>query len=490
MFLSNFSFTAIARNFGNTYQHPDLVSMSETYMRIRDCLNNRVKAKKQVYLPDPSELRESQAIREDRYRKYHQRAVFLPVTKRTQQGLVAQVFGRKPNIIAGNIDESVINCISVNGNNLESFANYVLREVVALGRGLIVVGSFQRAMFDFIEADNIITWTELPYGVIDDLGRNIQSVVLRTFLTTLSEDGITPKQIARLMQYRLDNRGYAYVRFRQSDWSDDRWSNYVPIVVRGVHLRHLPVYPVGAESNTLTVDSPPLDELSALNISHYINSADYEEHVYIAGQVTTVLSGLNQGWYDANIKGKIGFGVRAPLPLQKEAKAYLLQAMPNSTAKEALDKKEAQMVAVGARLIEQRQIRRTATESSIEAESYDSILGHIAKNCSAAITAAMVELGAYFEGESSKNAIVLNTEFGIIATSAEHRRLCLEEWQSGARSFKEYRKALRNYDDTLNVNDDEAITEITEELDFRQKLANVGAKPANGDNRTKPPTTE
>lgn len=491
MFLSNFSFTLHARHFGNIYQHPDLVQMSATYMRIRDCLLNRVKDKGKMYLPDPSELREDARIRDARYIKYHQRAVFLPVTKRTQQGLVAQVFSRKPTIVDGNIDEATLRCISVHGHDIEAFANYIMRELTAMGRGVIVVGADQRAMMDFIEADNVITWSELPYGQVDDLGRNIQSVLLRTFLTTLSDDGITPKQIARLMQYRLDDRGYAYVRFLQSDWSNGVWSNYVPIIVRGAHLRHLPVYPVGSESNTLSMDSAPLDELSALNISHYINSADYEEHVYIAGQVTTVISGLNQTWYDTNVKNKLGFGVRAPMPLQKDSKAYLLQAQANSTAKEALDKKEGQMIAVGARLIEQRQIRRTATESSLEAESYDSILGHIAKNAASGLTAALRELGAHFDGDNSKNSIALNTEFGMIATSSEHRRLCLEEWQSGVRTFPEYRRAMRTYDDTLSADDAAARKEIEAEIEFREKLSSVGSKaaePKGGDNRSKPPT--
>lgn len=489
MFLNSFTFNIVSRNFGNIYQHPDLVRMMPSYTRIRDCLNNNVKAKGKTYLPDPSELREDPDIREARYLKYHQRAVFVPVTKRTQQGLVGQVFVRKPTVVQGNLPDELLKCISAQGHNLEAFANYALREVVAMGRGAIVVGAGSRdmPMLDFIEAENIITWTETPYGIVDDLGRNMQSIVLRTYTASISDDGITPEQIAMLSQYRLDDRGYAYVRFLYSVQNNDNWSAYRPVVVRGVHLRYIPVFPVGSEANTLQVNSAPLDELAALNISHYVNSADYEEHVYVAGQVTVVITGLAQTWFDKNIKGKLGFGVRAPMPLEKDSDAKILQAQANSTAKEALDKKEEMMVSVGARLIEQRQVRRTATESNIEAESYHSILGHIATNVASALTAALQLLGQYYEGNAEKNSIVLNTEFGIIATSAEHRRLCLEEWQQGIRSRKELRNSIRLYGDTLD-DDEVAMKDIEAELPFREKFATVGKPdPIEGaDNRTKP----
>lgn len=491
MFLTHFTFNMLSRTFGNLYQHPDLMQMMPTYTRIRDCLNNRVKSRREVYLPDPSELREAADIRKARYEKYHARAVFVPVTKRTQQGLVGQVFVRKPAVVKGNLPDSLIKCIGVQGHNLEGFANYALREVVAMGRGAIVVGAGGRdqPMLDFIEAENILTWTELSYGIVDELGRNMSSILLRTYSSVMSKDGITPEQIALLIQYRLDDRGLAFVRFLSSSngSTNENWTQWTPCIISGKHLKHIPVYPVGAESNTLHVDGAPLDELAALNISHYINSADYEEHVYVAGQVTVTISGLEQRWYDNNIKGKVGFGVRAPLPLPKDAKADLLQAQPNSTAKEALDKKEEMMVSVGARLIAQRQIRRTATESSIEDESYHSILGHIANNVASALTDALVLLGQYYGDGYEQNAIALNTEFGIIATSAEHRRLCIEEWQQGIRSRKEARRALRTYDDTLDE-DDQSLKDIEAEIPFRTSIASVGKPPAveGADNRTKP----
>lgn len=489
MFLNSFSYLEKgAATFGNEYSHPELVRMRLKYRRLRDCLTSNVKDQGTAYLPDPSEVREDPDIKRERWVKYHQRATFLPVTRRTQQGLVGQVFVRKPVITKGNLPDAVISSVSIQGHSLESFANYILSETVATGRGVVVAGisdvQGSNASLDYVEAENVLTWAELPYGRTDALGRNIGNVVLRMFTSQLSSDGITPEMVARLAQYRLDDNGYAFLRLCTSTVDHTNWSGYVPIVAFGVHLRYLPVFPIGADDNTLRISNPPLLELADLNISHYVNSADYEEHVNVAGQLTTVVSGLEQKWYDKNINGKIAFGVRSPLPLPQAAKAYLLQAQANSTAKEAMDKKEAMMVSVGARLIEQRQVRRTATESNIEAESYHSILGHIAINVATGISDALTALGAYYKGDAAQNGIALNTEFGIVATSAEHRRLLLEEWQKGIRSYSETRRALRHYDDRLD-DDNVAKKEIEEGLELLKKVASVGNKPVTGaDNRT------
>jgi len=183
------------------------------------------------------------------------------------------------------------------------------------------------------------------------------------------------------------------------------------------------------------------------------------------------------------------FGMRTPIGLNEGATAQLLQAQPNSVAKEMLDKKEAQMVSVGARLIEERKIRRTATEASLEDQSYHSILGHIATNSSDAYTQALNFFGKYYDLPEGAVSIKLNDDFSTISTNAEHRRLLLEEYVAGVRTFEEYRAALRSYDATLS-DDDEAAKKIIilEAKDFKKVVAEstmTTPAPAKSDNRTK-----
>lgn len=477
MILNAYLYNTNVVTFGQLYAHPELRDSTEKYVRMRDCLDNRVKLKGETYLPDPSEVREKPEVKRKRYETYLHDAQWLPVTRRTQQGLVAQVFIRQPEVTRGNIPEEILNRISINGGDVRSLANYAMKEVIGVGRGAFVVGIAENGepMIDFVETEHILTWSMTKYGTLDDLGRNWDSVVVRTFRETLDTDGITTTKHARLSQYRLDTSGKAWVRHADSDGSqvDPTWQEWLPCVFRGTHLKHIPVHPVGSESNTFSIMPMPLEEMGELNISHFCNSASYEEHVKLVGQVTIVFTGLKDKWYTDHVKGQVAFGVRTPIPLNEGANAALLQAQPNSTAKEAMDKKEKQMIAIGARLIEERQVRKTATESGIEEQSYHSILGHIAYNCSIALSAALRDV-SYMYGYDNNTRITLTQEFGSITLDAEHRRLALEEFTKGVLTIPEYRAILRGYSQHVSADDEQYEKTVKGELAFREELATIG----------------
>lgn len=477
--------------FGNTYMHPELRAMMPNYDKLRDCLENKVKEKAEYYLPDPSEAREDPELKAKRYKLYVQRATWLPVTSRTRQGLVAQVFTRPPAVKADNNFKDFLQRVTGNGDTLASFMHYGFGEIAAMGRGAIVVldvDNGKKPLLDFAETENILTWSELPTGRTDSLGRNLGGVLIRSFYTRTAADLLTVQTVVKLTHYILDDNDIVWVR--TCDSLNQNWSGWTILTVHGQHYDYIPVFPVGAERNNLSVQQPPLDELADLNISHFTNSADYEEHIKLTGQATLVVTGLTQEWFDNNIEGKVALGVRKPFPLEKDSDAKLLQAVGNSGAKEALDKKEQQMVAVGARLIEQRQVRRTATEADIESQSYHSILGHMAQNMSAAMTEALRHCSRYYNnGAVMKDVSVqLNDDFSSVSTNAEHRRLLLEEYLAGGISFEEYRIALRRYNTSLG-DDEEAKKKIEADVDFRSKLATIGKSSVDSaDNRTKQPT--
>lgn len=484
-------------NFGAEYIHPALADMLQQYIRIRDCLDNRVKKKTIQYLPDPSEVIEDETIRKRRYASYLARAVWLPATKRTQQGLVGQVFIRKPAQKLGKITQADADKIGIRGESTQQLSHYALTEIVGMGRGALVFNITQtfRPVLDFIETENILSWSDLDNGEVDDIGRNYETCLVRSFSEIMNSDGLTLNKVAKLTQYRLDVNKKAWFRYRFS--TSNSWSSYAPFIVNGEHLGHIPVYPIGAEENSFDIHPSPLEELAEINLSHYISTADYEEHVKVAGQAMLVIKGLEQTWYEKNIDGKIAMGVRRPLPLAKDSDAHIIQAQPNSTAKEAMDKKEQMMVAVGGRLIEQRQVRRTATEADMEAQSYHSILGKIANNVSIAFTTALRDIEKlYTTGENvdegDKPLLTLNQDFGTILTDAEHRRLALEEYIKGLLTFDEYRTILRNYVPTISPDSEKVKTEIENEVPFREKMVQANntkteqtPELANQDNRSK-----
>src|SRR3546814_14860468 len=93
----------------------------------------------------------------------------------------------------------------------------------------------------------------------------------------------------------------------------------------------------------------------------------------MVGQPTAWFSGLTKDWVEDVFRGRVFLGSRAAIPLPTGGQAGLLQVNPNSMPKEAMDQKERQMVALGAKLITQASVSRTLGEAQIEESSANSI---------------------------------------------------------------------------------------------------------------------
>jgi len=236
--------------FGDDVKHPEHVEYTPLYTRIRDCLDARVKEKGKEYLPDPSEGTHDQELKDLRYKSYHQRASFVPVTRRTRDGLVAQVLMRRPKIVAPKDNKNILSRISSKGTSLISLANVALGENVSFGRGAFVVSYAQtagRPFIDFIPTEDIITWVDMPYGNTDDIGRNLGSATIRTYYDMLAADGISVVKVAQLTQYTISRDGVVWVRKKQSGTATGqpstttKWTDYQMLRVNGNPVRHIPV---------------------------------------------------------------------------------------------------------------------------------------------------------------------------------------------------------------------------------------------------------
>ena len=205
--------------FGEDILHPEHLEYAPVYKRIRDCLDNRVKEQGQEYLLDPSEGIVDQKIRDMRYKHYLARACFVPVTRRTRDGLVAQVLMRKPKVIVPKDAPDLLKRVTSKGTSIQSLASTGLGEAVSFGRCGFLVGYSdvsKRPFIDLIQPEDIITWAELPAGMTDDIDRNIGSVTVRLFHDVLDTDGVSIRKIAQLTQYTLSSQGVVWARTKQS----------------------------------------------------------------------------------------------------------------------------------------------------------------------------------------------------------------------------------------------------------------------------------
>lgn len=426
------------------------------WVRVRDCLQGEhaIKAKTVTYLPRPDYVSDDDSGNA-RYAAYVDRAVFYPVTARTLAGFVGTVFAKPPVVEVPPAAEPWLDDIDGCGTGVIQQAKRVFGEVLALGRcGLLVdyptvaaptTMEAQRAgkvrpTVALYPAESIINWrTRQNNGVTE-----LSVLVLREYYeheTNLVES--EQWEAYRLLYLDPATGKYTVQVYRAKLGAEPvPEAPFVPLDGNGNPWEFIPFQFVGAANNDATVDLPPMADLATLNVHHYRNSADFEDSVHVVGQPTPVLSGLTQHWVDNVLKGRLVLGSRAAVPLPEGGSATLLQAAPNTLCQQAMEIKERQMVAIGARLVQQAQVQRTATEATAESASELSVLASVANNVALAYKSALqwVLRFARFEGETN---FTFAQDYMRSVMDAATRGQLVAEWQAGAISFTELRESLR-----------------------------------------------
>ena len=482
---------------------PELSKLLPQYYLIRDCLSGEptIKGARTVYLPMPNAEDQSKENKA-RYESYVKRAVFYNVTRRTLNGLVGQVFMRDPVIKVPSLLNTVVENASGTGVNLIQQSKKTLSLTLAYSRaGLLVdypetpeggatVADLEagrvRPTITTYSPQEIVNWRLTERGA-----EEILSLVVLAESYTFADDGFEMKNAAQFRVLKLDENGEYLMEVwsepQPSSWNGDKTpkGNFQlskqirPKGADGNPLREIPFMFVGSENNDPAPDNPNLYDLASLNVAHYRNSADYEESCFIVGQPTPVLTGLTEEWVKDVLKGTVAFGSRGGIPLPVGGDAKLLQAGENTMIKEAMEAKERQMVALGAKLVEQKQVQRTAFEAKVEATSEGSTLSSTAKNVQAAYAWAL-EWCALFVGVPTTGIIFeLNTDFDIARMTPEERGQAIKEWQGGAITFEEMRAVLRK-SGTATEDDAKAKEAIAKETAEAMALATPANTPGDG----------
>lgn len=427
------------------------------------------------YLPQPN-AEDKSAANLERYRAYVTRAVFYGVTGRTLEGMAGQIFLRDPVVnIPAELDLLKIDADG-GGLTLDQTAYRLVRHCVAYGRSGVLIdypsGTAPATKKDIAEGDIRPTFT--TYNPWDIINWRIETKGGKRRLTLLvlresrEEEGYDGFQLNSYEQYRVlkidsDTGNHVVELYRKGDveWAVEETFN--PTDAKGKPLTEIPFHFVGSEDNTEVPNKPPLYDLSALNIAHYRNSADYEEACFIVGQPTPVLTGISQDWYENVLLKTVTLGARAAIPLPVGANATLLQAAANSMPIEAMNHKEEQMVSLGAKLVKLQKTAKTATQQIIETTSESSTLANIAKNVSEAMEWGL-KIAAQFVG-ASVDAIeyTLNKDFDLTSMTADDQNAVIKQWQSAAIGFSEMRTVLRRAG-TASMDDDAARKAIAQDI--------------------------
>lgn len=406
----------------------DLLDFLPIYQLIDDVMSgpHRIlrSSRLESYIPkfeceDPSDVT---VVRqnEERYRKYIEKAQLYNVTEKTLEYLIGQIYFEETEIKLPSILDPFLKNVNGAGLDIYQFSKRLASFVLPLGRSGILADfpNIEGALYKEKMIKNHIYPTLTIYhpSNITMWWEEVNHGQTKLSLVVLKENHVVRKgtfELEPTTVYRvlyMDQGRYTMELFYENDSTETRDPNEkwvsggkkVILGYNGLPLEEIPFTFVGAINNDSVIDKPPFYNLAHINIGHYRNSADYEEVLYMLGQPTPIITGLDEDWVRDNPVLKLGS--RKAIPLPKDATANLLQTQANTMIFEAMAAKEKQMVTLGGKIVEQQQIRRTATQSGIDHIAEQSALNTSLTNMSTAIQLSLTR--AYgFLGDISKEDI-------------------------------------------------------------------------------------
>lgn len=441
--------------------HPLLAKWLPIYKRIRAAIEGEdaIKLLGVEVLPMPNAYDQSKA-NVCRYTNYLFRAVWYAATGRTLQGLVGFVFSKDPMLKLPETLADMEHDVDGRGVTLVQQSKQALNRVLSLGRcGLLVDYptvsqpltqedvSTQRILptVCFYEPENIINWHEKKVGtrmVVDML-------VLREVVEVQKDDGYSFDYETRYRALRLTAEGVTgvvVVEGKQDATSKEveltLIESYSVIDKTGAPFKQIPFIFLGSENNDPVIDTPPLNDMVTLNCAHFRNSADYEEACFIMGQPTPYVTGVTQQWLADVLKGEIQLGSRVFIPLPQGAMAGLLQVAPNTMPKEAMELKEKQMVALGAKLVQNLEVQQTATQATMDYTSEVSSLVAAANNVFLGYKIAFQYAGLFVGTGTIEFEFELAESLNLKSITPEQAQGLITLFQEGLLSFEETRWSL------------------------------------------------
>lgn len=457
------------------YMRPEVMDAQPDWKLVDDAVagSRVVKAAGETYLPKPVASLDTEQ-NDELYKKYKTRACFYPVVGKTLHGMTGEVYAKEPTQEIPDGLAPLVENIDGNGVSLQQQVKTTLAAVLKHGRGGLLAdfpalppgevvtqadvesGRVRPRILRY-RANQIINWGHTVIG-----GESVLSLlVLAETSEEPGEDGFEVSKKRRFRVYRLGTEateaGTQRLAATVEVWevddeltkaNQDGTTEYKqtepPQRVVQANQEPFPFIPfqfIGSVDNDATVDPSPLLDIASLNISHYRNSADFEHSSYYSGQPSPVFTGLTQDWVDENLKGGVFFGSSHAIPLPVGASATLLQANPNTMAGAAMERKEAQMRALGARLIEAGGVQRTAFEAGVDKAGEVSVLANVARNVSTAYRAAFYNASLFLSPvELSQVVFELNTKYDFGGMTVQE---VVDSWMKGLVSKQEARDNLR-----------------------------------------------
>lgn len=434
---------------------------------------------------------------------YRDRAVWLGATGGTLEGMLGMAFRVDPRAtLPERLAHLLINADGA-GVSLYQQSQQSVGNVLQVGRhGLLADYAGGVPRIQAYRGENIINWR---YEMDGDESVLTMLVLRETVTRPQPGNEFAVEDVQRYRVYRCtrqrerDDRGVERRIVTSQLWEPDVIGGAlveraaVPVTGGGgLTLSGIPFVPIGSKTNDFAFDPAPLGPIAEINLAHFRNSADYEDMLFWLGQAQPYITGLSDTdrdflmapyTVDPNTgartpQQRMYWGSRAPMLLPQAATVGFAQLSPNDAQRQAMQDKEGQMRALGARLIDSAG-NKTATGEDNDREASTSVLSMCVSNVNEAYQ-SVIGYCAEFAGvrltmEDRQALYKISQDFTRIATDPALLAQLLASWQQGAMAMPDVRTQYRRMGLIATERTDEAID--ADLADQGPELGTVGRDP-------------
>lgn len=434
--------------------HPQYLEMRSKWSRCRDVAagQDAVYAKGETYLPSLKDQSPEQ------YKAMQQRTPFYNATWRTIDGYKGLLFRKPERLDVPAAIEPYLKDVNRGGESLHIFVEKLALELLTVGRAGVMID------YPSMPADTILTVARAEaLGLRPHMQRySAESIInwktaninneTRLILIVLEEDMPVQSEFEHKTEKRyrvLDlvmNLEGQHI-YRQRLFMVDERENDVQVgptvvpLMNGKPLDFIPFYLFGMMSLDPCCEEPPLIDLVDLNLKHFKVSATYEHGCHFTGLPTPVVSGFTP---QKDTKLQIGSTVAWVFDNPQAKASYLeFSGAGLSSLERNLERKEAQMAAIGARLLmNDPKAAETATTATIRHSGETSILGAAAQALSDGM-GRVLQVFSRWSGQDSETIYEIDRNFFPVPMDATMLSALVNAWHQGALSQEELFRNLK-----------------------------------------------
>lgn len=399
-----------------------------------------------------------------RNKAYRQRAVLFTATSFTRDGLIGLAYRNDPRAELPPKLEYLLKDADGAGTSIYQQSQAALAKNLEIGRHGLYVDFSQalaRPVIKAYLATDIINWRYSLSG-----GKSVLSLVVLREEIEVEDGGYGLLKTTQYRELALEN-GICVCRIWRESGEEGKPPVVIPVLdangeevselalrSSGAVLDFIPFQFIGSQNNDASIDPSPLYGLAKVNIAHFRNSADFEDSVFFVGQAQPYIAGLSEEWRDhienprdengRPTGAKMYIGSRAPILLPSGGTFGFAQALPNMLVKDAMDQKEKQMIALGARMIDRTTAAKTATGENNDREATTSVLAMCVSNVSEAYQNCIAWCARYLDIEvDSAASFKINQDFVGMSADPSLITALVSAWQSGLLAKADVRAFFR-----------------------------------------------